>query len=225
MPDGREASGMETNLYRYIVRRSLKHQLILIGIIFALALLNPWMLSLTKQIINKAIGKGDLNLLVWLCSLYLGAVLGSGALKYIRQNLEGLISEQMLRNLRSELYDRILRFPLPHFRNTSTGQLVAMILGEVEDLGNFFGEALSTPAFHGAMLLGTIGYMVFTNPWMAGLGMILFPVQIFFVRKLQRRVSHLSRERVRLVRGISDRIQESVGGIQEIYVNDTTAYE
>jgi ABC-type multidrug transport system fused ATPase/permease subunit len=67
--------------------------------------------------------------------------------------------------------------------------------------------------------------MVFTNPWMAGLGMVLFPVQVFFVRKLQRRVSQLSRERVRLVRGLSDRIQESVGGIQEIYVNDTTAYE
>src|SRR5262249_26142688 len=142
-----------------------------------------------------------------------------------KQNVEGFVSETMLRDLRSELYVRILRFPLPHFRSTSTGQLVAMILGEVEDLGQFFGEALSTPAFHGAMLLGTIGYMVFTNPWMAGLGMILFPVQIFFVRKLQRRVSHLSRERVRLVRGISDRIQESVGGIQEIYVNDTTAYE
>jgi putative ABC transport system ATP-binding protein len=225
MPDEREASGMETNLYRYIIRRSLKQQLVLIAIIFVLALLNPWMLSLTKQIINKAIGKGDLNLLVWLCSLYLGAVLASGALKYVRQNLEGLISERMLRNLRSELYERILRFPLPHFRNTSTGQLVAMILGEVEDLGNFFGEALSVPAFQGSMLLGTLGFMVYQNPVMAVAALVLFPVQVYFVRKLQRRVTQLSRERVRLVRRLSDKIQESVGGIQEIYANDTVAYE
>jgi ABC-type multidrug transport system fused ATPase/permease subunit len=216
---------METNLYRYIIRRSLRQQIVLIAIIFALALLNPWMLSLTKQIINKAIGKGDLNLLVWLCSLYLGAVLGSGALKYVRQNLEGLISEQMLRNLRSELYDRILRFPLPHFRNTSTGQLVAMMLGEVEDLGNFFGEALSVPAFQGSMLLGTLGFMVYQNPLMAAAALVLFPIQVYFVRKLQRRVTQLSRERVRLVRRLSDRIQESVGGIQEIYANHTVAFE
>src|SRR5262245_32335721 len=225
MPDGGEARGMEANLYRYIVRRSLRQQIILIAIIFGLALLNPWMLSLTKQIINKAIGKGDLNLLVWLCSLYLGAVLASGALKYVRQNLEGLISEQMLRNLRSELYERILRFPLPHFRNTSTGQLEAMILGEVEDLGNFFGEALSVPAFQGSMLLGTLGFMVYQNPLMAMAALVLFPIQVYFVRKLQRRVTQLSRERVRLVRRLSDRIQESVGGIQEIYANDTVAYE
>ena len=35
----------------------------------------------------------------------------------------------------------------------------------------------------------------------------------------------MSRDRVRMVRGLSDRIQESVGGLQEIYANDTTAYE
>jgi ABC-type multidrug transport system fused ATPase/permease subunit len=216
---------METNLYRYIIRRSLRHQIILVAIIFGLAFLNPWMLSLTKQIINKAIGKGDFDALIRLCALFLGAVLASGGLKYVKQNLEGLVSERMLRNLRSELYQRILRFPLPHFRNTSSGQLVAMMLGEVEDLGNFFGEALSVPAFNGSMLLGTLGFMVWQNPWMAAASLALFPVQIYFVRKLQRRVTQLSRERVRMVRGLSDRIQESVSGIQEIYANDTLAYE
>ena len=217
---------MESSLYRYIIRRSIRPQLVLIAIAFLLGLfLNPLMLNLQKKIINRAIGRHDLDALYWYCAAFLGAVLANGGLKYVKQNLEGYVSETMLRDLRTDLYVRILRFPLPHFRSTSTGQLVAMILGEVEDLGQFFGEALSTPAFHGAMLIGTIGYMVVTNPWMAGLGMILFPVQVFFVRKLQRRVSSLSRDRVKLVRGLSDRIQESVGSIQEIYTNDTTAYE
>ncbi len=217
---------MDTNLYRYIVRRSLRPQLLLIALSFILGLLiNPLMLDLSKRIINKAIRMNNLETLLWLCAAFLGAVLANGGLKYVKQNLEGFISETMLRDLRSELHARILRFPLPHFRNTSTGQLVAMILGEVEDLGQFFGEALSTPAFHGAMLVGSIGYMVATNPWLALMGVALFPVQIWLVRKLQRRVSEMSRERVKLVRGLSDRIQESVSGIQEIYADDTLAYD
>lgn len=219
-------SSLESNLYRYIIRRSLRPQLALTVIALVLGLgLNPWTLKLTKEIINKAIGKGDLDALIRLCALFLGAVLAQGGLKYVKQNLEGMISERMLRDLRSELYQRILRFPLPHFRNTSTGQLVAMMLGEVEDLGQFFGEALSLPMFHGAMLLGSIAFMLAQNPWMALAGMTLFPVQIWLVRKLQRRVTQLTRERVKLVRTLSDRIQESVAGIQEIYVNDTLAYE
>jgi putative ABC transport system ATP-binding protein len=217
---------MERNLHKYIVKRSLKAQLILIAISFVLGLgLNPLMLDLQKRIINQAIGRRNFEALLWLCGAFLGAVILNGALKYVKQNMEGYISETMLRDLRGELYNRILRFPLLHLKNTSTGQMVAMILGEVEDLGGYFGLALSTPAFHGAMLIGTFGYMLYANPWMALVAMVLFPVQMFFIRRLQRKVTQMSRERVRMVRGLSDRIQEAAGGLQEIYANDTVAYE
>ncbi len=217
---------MDRNLHRYIIKRSLRAQLGLIVISFILGLgLNPLMLDLQKRIINQAIGKRNFDALLWLCGAFLGAVIVNGALKYVKQNMEGYISETMLRDLRGELYNRILRFPLPYLKSTSTAQLVAMILGEVEDLGGYFGVALSTPAFHGAMLVGTFGYMVYANPWLALVAMVLFPVQMIFIRQLQRKVTTLSRDRVRMVRGLSDRIQESVSGLQEIYANDTAAYE
>ncbi len=215
---------METNIYRYILRRSFRYQVLLVVAIFALGFLNPYMLGLTKRIINT-IGKRHLEDVLWLCMWYLGAVLATGGLKYVKQNLEGFISETMLRDLRGELYQRILRFPLPHVRNTQVGQLVAMILGEAEDLGQFFGEAMAVPLFNGLMLVGSVGFMVWQNPWMALAGMGLFPVQIWLIRKIQRRVVRLARERVRMVRGLSDRIQESAGGLQDIYANETMAYE
>jgi putative ABC transport system ATP-binding protein len=217
---------VDRNLHRYIIKRSLRPQLVLIAMSFVLGLgLNPLMLDLQKRIINQAIGKRNFEALLWLCGAFLGAVILNGALKYVKQNMEGYISETMLRDLRGELYNRILRFPLPYLKSTSTAQLVAMMLGEVEDLGGYFGVALSTPAFNGAMLVGTFGYMVYANPWLAIVAMILFPVQMIFIRQLQRKVTTLSRDRVRMVRGLSDRIQESVSGLQEIYANDTVAYE
>lgn len=215
---------MESNLYRYIFRRSLRMQVALIVAIFALGFLNPYVLVLTKRTIN-AIRQMHLNETLHLLMWYLGAVLATGGLKYLKQNLEGIVSETMLRDLRTELYHRILRFPLPYVRSTSAGQLVAMILGETEDLGQFFGEAFSVPMFNGLMLLGSVGFMLWQNPWLALAALVLFPIQIWLVRKIQRRVIDLSRKRVRLVRGLSDRIQESVGGLQEIHADDTLAYE
>jgi ABC-type multidrug transport system fused ATPase/permease subunit len=215
---------MESNLYRFIIRRSYRHQIVLLAAIFLLGFLNPYMLGLTKKIVNT-IGRRHLADVVVLCMWYLGAVLATGGLKYLKQNLEGLISENMLRDLRGELYHRILRFPLPHMRNTPVGQVVAMMLGETEDIGQFFGEAFSVPLFHGVMLLGSIGFMVWQNPWLALAGVAFFPLQMWLIRKIQRRVVQLSRDRVKLVRGLSDRIQESAGGLQEIHANDTLAYE
>ncbi len=216
---------METNLYRYIVRRSLKHQLALSALAFVVTFVSLAPTDLRRRIINKAIAANDLGALFLYCFLFLAAVLLAGFLKYVITNYEGMISETMLRELRTELYHRILRFPLPHFRTTPTGQLIAMILGEVEDLGLFFGQAFSVPLVHGLKLLGNVLYMVWLNPWMAMAGVALYPFQIWLIPKLQRRVTHMSRERVKLVRTLSDHIQESVTGIQEIHANDTLAYE
>jgi putative ABC transport system ATP-binding protein len=215
---------MERNLYRYILRCSLRLQVAMVAAIFVLGFLNPYILLLTKQTINSIRQmhlERTLTLLMW----YLGAVVATGGLKYLRQNLEGIVQETMLRDLRTELYHRILRFPLPHVRNTTAAQLSSMILAETEALGSFFGEAFSVPLYHGLMLLGSVGFMLWQNPWMALLALVLFPVQIWLVRKLQRRVIKLSRERVKLIRTLSDQVQESVGGLQEIQANDTLAYE
>ncbi len=215
---------MESNLYRYIIRHSLKLQLALNAAIFALTAINPVALDLKKNAL-KAMTKLDLAGVLWYCAMFLGTVLASGALKYMKQNIEGIIEESMLRDLRSDLYHRILRFPLSHIRSTPAGQLISMMLGEVEELGTFFGQAFSVPVFNGLMLLGSVGYMVYLNPLMALLALAFFPLQIWVIPKLQRRVSLLARDRVRMVRKVSDRIQESVGNIQEIYANDTVAFE
>jgi putative ABC transport system ATP-binding protein len=215
---------MESNLYRYILRHSLKLQVALTATIFVLTAINPVALDLKKNALKQMV-KLDLAGVLWFCALFLGTVLASGALKYVKQNIEGIIEESMLRDLRSDLYHRILRFPLPHIRSTPAGQLISMMLGEVEELGTFFGQAFSVPVFNGLMLLGSVGYMVYLNPIMALLALVFFPLQIWLVPKLQRRVSLLARDRVRMVRRVSDRIQESVGNIQEIYANDTVAFE
>ncbi len=59
----------------------------------------------------------------------------------------------MLRRLRYQLYEHVLRFPLPHFRKVSQGELVQMINAETEALGGFVGDALAVPAFQGGTLL------------------------------------------------------------------------
>ncbi len=215
---------MDRNLYQYILRRSFRLQVAMVVAIFALGFLNPYTLVLTKKTINSIRQmhlQETLTLLMW----YLGAVLATGALKYLRQNLEGIVQETMLRDMRTELYHRILRFPLPYVRNTTAAQLAAMLLAETEALGDFFGAAFSVPLYHGLMLVGSIGFMFWQNPWMALLALALFPVQVWLVRKLQRRVIKLSRERVNLFRRLSDRVQEAVGGLQEIQANATLAYE
>ena len=127
----------------------------------------------------------------------------------------------MLRRLRYQLFAQTLRFPIPHFRRTSQGEVIAMITSEVEPLGGFIGDAVAQPAFQGGTLL-TILVFMFAQDIVLGLAAVaLYPLQMYLIPKLQRQVNALSKQRVRTVRRLAERIGEGIAGIEEIHANDT----
>jgi len=130
----------------------------------------------------------------------------------------------MLRRMRYQLFAQTLRFPLSHFRRTSQGEVIAMITGEAEPIGGFVGDSLVVPAFQGGTLLTILAFM-FVQDWTLGLAAIsLYPIQLYLIPKLQRQVNALSKERVRTVRRLSERIGEAVSSVEEIHSNDTSEW-
>ena len=147
-----------------------------------------------------------------LCGIFLLLVLINGAFKYVINVYKGIVGERMLRRLRYELYSRVLRFPLPHFRRVSGGEIVQMINAEVEPLGGFIGDAFALPAFQGGTLLTILVFMFVQDPILGLAAIALYPVQIVVIPRLQRQVNQLGKARVRQVRRLAERIHETVGG-------------
>ena len=160
-----------------------------------------------------------------LCGIFLALVLVNGAFKYVINVYKGIVGERMLRRLRYELYSRVLRFPLPQFRRVSSGEIVQMINAEVEPLGGFIGDAFALPAFQGGTLLTILAFMFVQDPILGLAAVALYPVQIVVIPRLQRQVNQLAKARVRQVRRMADRINETVAGVRDIRANDATQYE
>ncbi len=159
-----------------------------------------------------------------LCGLFLILVGINQGFKYVINVYKGLTGERMLRRLRFELYGRVLRFPLPTFRKMSQGEIIPMITAEVEPLGGFIGDAFSLPAFQGGYL-ATILAFLFMQDWrMATAAVALYPLQLWLIPKLQRKVNLLGKERVARVRRLSDKIGETVQGVQETHAHDTSNF-
>lgn len=194
-------------------------------------------LDLPKTIINKAIGgkegsyelfgfeMGQLGYLWTLCGLFLALVFVNGGFKYFINVYRGVMAERMLRRLRYQLIERVLRFPLPHFRNISQGEIVSMVTAETEPLGGFIGESFSLPLFQGGILITILTFMFIQDPVMGIAAISLYPLQAYLIPKLQRRVNLLGKERVKNVRKVSERLGEMVTGVSDIHANDTAHYE
>ncbi|KAA3625583.1 MAG: ATP-binding cassette domain-containing protein, partial [Proteobacteria bacterium] len=228
---------MEKSIYKYVLRYTLKDQLSLL----VLTLVNlPFIyisLEIPKIIINGAIGgqgapyalfgmpMGQVGYLMALCFAFLAVIGLNGGIKYTINVYSGIVGERMLMRFRYELYQRILRFPLPHFKRTSQGEIIPMITSETEPLGGFIGESFTLPAFQGGLLL-TYLFFIFQQDLFLGLAAIaLYPPQLWLIPRLQRKVNALAKRRVREVRGLADRVGESISGINEIHAHDTSRME
>jgi putative ABC transport system ATP-binding protein len=234
---------MDKGLFQFVLRYSKKEQLFL-GIMAAISFPFYFLsLDIPKQIVDDALGgKGgsdglafpkeffgfelnQIEFLLALCLLFLALVFINGGFKYFINVYRGAAGERMLRRLRFQLLERVLRFPLPQFRKTSQGEVVSMVTLETEPLGGFFGEALSLPTYQGGTLI-TLMVFMFVQDWKLGLAAIaLYPVQGYLIPKLQKKVNLLGKERVLTVRRLSERIGETVSGAHEIHANDTSRYE
>lgn len=227
---------MEPSIFKYILKHTAKDQ---VFVLLLTALSMPFVyisLEIPKLIINEAIGGNvpesvlgyqfdQIQYLVVLSLVFLFLILINGGLKYVINVYRGVLGERMLRRFRFELYSRILRFPLPHFKRTSAGEIIPMVTAETEPLGGFIGDAFALPAFQGGLFL-TYLFFIFNQDILLGLAAIaLFPPQMWLIPKLQRKVNELMKRRVRTVRKLADRVSESVAGITEIHAHDTSRYE
>lgn len=228
---------MEPSIYRYILKHTAKAQIYLLVLTVATMPVVYVSLEIPKRIVNEAIGGENvpdslfgydidrISYLLILCFIFLALVLINGGLKYYINVYRGVLGERMLRRFRYELYTRILRFPLPHFKRMSQAEIIPMITAETEPLGGFIGDAFALPAFQGGLLITYLSFIFVQDPWLGLAAVALYPPQIYLIPKLQKKVNMLAKQRVQMVRRLADGVGESVSGATEIHANDTSHFE
>ena len=224
---------LEPTVYRFILRHSLKQQVMLLVLTLVSFPFLYFSLDLPKTIVNHAIGGkhfpetllgvqfNQVPYLMTLCAMFLALVFINGGFKYYINTLKGQLGERMLRRFRYALYLRLLRFPPSYFHKASSAQIIPMITTECDQLGGFIGDAFVLPAFQGGTLVTLIVFMFIQDPILGTAAVALYPLQGWIIPKLQRIVNQLQRRRIRTVRVVADKVQETAAGLAEIQANDT----
>ncbi|MFH1603803.1 MAG: ABC transporter transmembrane domain-containing protein, partial [Pseudomonadota bacterium] len=163
--------------------------------------------------------------LLALSVVFLALIVVGGLLKVRINTMKGWMGERMLRRLRFMLFDRILRFPLAHFRRVKPAEVATMIKDEVEPLGGFIGEALITPLFLGGQAATALVFILYQHAMLGMIAVVVMGSQAVLIPRLRRRLLELGRQRQLGARQLAGRISECVDGIVEIHANDTSNYE
>ncbi len=168
---------------------------------------------------------GRQGMLLALSLVFLLLVIINGLFKFYINTYKGRLGERLLRRIRFELVDRVLRFPPHHLKRVKPAEIATMIKDEVEPMGGFTGDAFVQPALLGGQALTALIFILIQSFWLGIIAFVIVAVQAIIIPRMRRRLLVLGRERQLTARELSGRVSEIVDGIGTIRGHDTSNYE
>ena len=202
-PLDENAIRLDRGLFRYVIRATGKHQIVIALLTIAVFLLEIVPLEIQRRVINDLVKQREYRMTVVLCGAFLAAVLVQGGTKLILNVYRGWVGEWATRDLRHRV--RLLSGSTSDASSTSeaTGIRASMVVSEVEPIGGFVGGAISEPLLEGGILCSVLAYMVHVD-WRMGLSALaLFVPQLIFVPLMQGAMNRRTKKRVKIIRRLS----------------------
>ena len=178
--------------------------------LFDLTIRLPEFLGGHSFVVSEGFAFGQVSHLLALSFLFLTLVLINGAFKYVINVRKGILGERMLRRLRYDLFNQLMRFRPEDIRAVKPAEVAGMIKDEVEPVGAFVGDAFIQPAFLGTQALTALAFILIQNIWLGLVAALIVLIQAIVIPILRREQLRLGRERQIASRRLAGRIGEIV---------------
>ncbi|MDN0200191.1 ABC transporter ATP-binding protein [Streptomyces sp. S.PNR 29] len=153
---------------------------------------------LFKYIIDNGIAKGDTSLVVWISVAVAAlALLGTG-LGFVEAWYSGRISEGLIYDLRTRIFDHVQRQPLAFFTRAQTGALVSRLNTDVVGAQQAVTSLLSTVVSAGLTLVLVLAAMLYLSWIVTLVSLVIIPLFIIPGRVVGSRLQRIMREHMQV---------------------------
>jgi len=145
---------------------------------------------LLQQAIDGPLISGDIASLTWLALLYGGTAIGIFLLTYAYTYFLQQAGQRALADLRVRLFDHLLNHDYAFLSRTSTGELVARLTNDIDQLNAVLSSSVVVVLVEGATFIAVITTMLFLNWRLALIAMMILPVvgvvTVYFRKRIRR---------------------------------------
>ncbi len=130
-----------------------------------------------------------------LMAILMIALLGKSVFTYTHAQANVRIQESVVRDLRRQLFDRLLIVDLGFFQRTRVGQLLAVILADADQVKTAVSAALASLLQNAAIVVITLVILLSLSPRLTLLTLATAPLLLLGVQLLVRRLRRHATER------------------------------
>jgi ATP-binding cassette subfamily B protein len=205
-------------------RRRGAFVLVLLVLVAGLQMVPP---LLIRQVVDEAIPERRLLLLLLLCGGMVAGPLVAGLLQVLQKVLATRTAEQVMLDLRVQLFTHLQAQPLSYFTRARPGEALSRVLNDVQGAGSALGSTLVSVASNLVTFVLALATVVWLDWRLALLALVLLPVYVFPTRRVGRRRKELKRRSQALMAQLTGLLAEtlSISGAQLIKVFGTEDVE
>ncbi len=196
--------------------------IVVVLITVVISLLHP---ILGGQIVDKVLVNGETQYLIPILSAMIGIVLVKNALDFwYKVNFEK-ISQNILLEIRKDIFEKLLELDVDFYKNTQTGDLMARMTGDTDTLRHFIAWVVYNVLSNISIFLFAIVYLYFVNPILTLSMLVICPLIAFLTIKMSKEIAptfHRTREAYSKLNSV---VQENISGNRIVKAFSREKYE
>ena len=204
------------------------YKLQIFGAIIALTVASSAVLGLgygLRFLVDNGLSKGDVSLLNKAYAVLLVATVALAAASYARFYLVSWLGEEVVADIRKDVYRHLLDMHIGYFETTRTGELLSRLTTDTTLLQTVIGGSVSVAARNVLLFVGGFALLLMTSAKLTGYLFLITPAVLLPIIILGKRARTHGREAQARVAGVSAYAEESLNAIRSIQSLTLESYE
>jgi subfamily B ATP-binding cassette protein MsbA len=215
-------------LYRRLLSYALQYwQIFIISIIgmVVVAAASTAFPALMQPMMDEGFVDRDPDSIKWiplvLIAIFLVRVIGA----FVSSYGMSVIGRNVIRELRAEMFSRLIALPKSFFDEATTGALISKFSFDVEQVANATTKAITVFIRDTLTVVALIGWMFYLNVKLALVFIAVAPIVTFLIVSVSKRFRHISLNIQESMGDVSRIIEESIKGQLVVKIFGGSDYE
>lgn len=188
------------------------------------AAVRPYML---KEVVDKYIEtKDNQGLLFYILLMFLVLVLEVGS-QFSFTYIANWLGQNIIKDIREELFDKMTRFKLKYFDNEPVGKLITRNVSDIESIASIFSQGLFMIIGDVLKMVVVLGIMAYMNWKLTIIVLAAMPILLYATRVFQKHMKVAFEEVRAQIANLNTFVQERITGIKilQLFTREELEYK
>jgi ATP-binding cassette, subfamily B, multidrug efflux pump len=184
----------------------------------AIGLLSPIRPLLVQYTLDRDVANGDYWGMVWMIAGLFGLLIIQSIAQYAHTYLSGWLGQQVIRDIRTKLYDHLIHLRLKFYDKTPIGRLVTRTISDVETLADVFSEGLAAMVSDLLQIIFILAIMFYTDWRLSLLSLSTIPLMLISTYIFKEKIKVAFNDVRNAVANLNTFVQEHITGMNIVQI-------